>query len=57
MLSSDGFRERDPLQATMLLAVWRTCNTMVLMDADDDLRAKGSSSSMIVEMGEIGSQE
>jgi hypothetical protein len=57
MLSSDGFRERDPLQATMLLAVWRTCNTMVLMDADDDLRAKGPSSSMIVEMGEIGSQE
>jgi hypothetical protein len=57
MLSSDGFREHDPLQATMLLAVWRTCNTIVLMEADDDLRAKGPSSSVIVEMGEIGSQE
>ncbi len=41
----------------MLLAVWRTCNTMVLMEADDDLRTKGPSSSMIVEMGEIGRQE
>lgn len=57
MLSSYGFRERDPLQATMLLAVWRTCNTMVPMEADDDLRTKGLSSSMIVEKGEIGSQE